>query len=1074
MLSPYLQVVWCCHMTNKPLDATLTASEYEIFIQASKLQEQQPGQSFLSEVARLWPATDTAAQALPDQTLWMNRYLTKRVLGQGGFGIVYLAEDLSLHRLVALKIARQEVLTKPEWMKRFKREAITAASLDHPNIVAVFDAGHQDGVGYMTCAYCPGIDLGKWLTQHPGRVPAIEAATFLRQVAQAVAYLHVRGLVHRDLKPANILLTQDGISKGDLNTVVIPLSLSQATPRLTDFGLSQFINITYERMIAGTPSYMAPEQAQATSQVGPAVDVFALGAILYELLTGQPYRSATTKLKELAHTSQHTTFTDSLTQGIPDALLAIVQKCLQPSPQDRYADAGELAAALDKYLGIISTRERQRWESRLSLVLLAALLLIVPFAYLYFGQQPKGVARVGNAAQFNPVQYALDVKQAHEAYLRKDYDFGLQLLNRYAAPSLARHRGFTWGLLHKELQASKLYGVHHRNDHTDPLRSLQFSSDYRKLVTTDLSKVCMVRSWPGGEVLYSIPLESLPRTAVLSPDGSTLAVVCDGAGPQTSSRIELRDGATGKLRRVLPAKNLVYTALVFLDEGTHLAVSSHSIAGLNEGCVEIWDIHQDKPIALLKTNQGGYGVLGALALSPDRSRLYVGTTEPAIEVWDVASRKLLATCKELKQPVCQLAISADGSTLASISCFPLLASTPTSTPVPDRRLVLWDTATFKVKSIIKEPTTGSITSLAFSPKQPSLLFAGSETGQMQLWNAETSQLVIHHSEPYPSGFFASFSNDGSSIHLASGKADMATWTPAVPQSSSRIAEIWSLAASPDGKTLAIGADDEQNSNRHALYLNEAAVPTVTRWSAPGHEATISAVAYSPDGQSFFTTGLDGKLKRWNASTKKAEWEVEAHLQRGIRELAVSPDGQLLATSGLDGLVLLWDANSGKPAANLKLKFGTVPIDLTFHPNQPWLGVAGGEMVQVWDYQRRKTVLQADELGNISCLAFDVDGERLYVGGKKPVIHVFNMVSKSLQSTLSTTTAAALAVSPDNKTLASSSMNGEIRFWYAPTSQELATIKTNAQLINALTFSPDGSMLYAGSRDGKLMWWNGVP
>lgn len=1057
--------------TNKPQDATLTASEYEIFLEANKLQAQQPGQSFLSEVARMWPATDTAVQTLPDQTLWMNRYLTKRVLGQGGFGIVYLAEDLSLHRLVALKIARPEVLAKPEWLKRFQREAITAASLDHPNIVAVFDAGQQDGVGYMTCAYCPGIDLGKWLAQRQGRVPANEAAAFLRKIAQAVAYLHVRGLVHRDLKPANILLTQDDISKSDLTTVVVPQSLIQATPRLTDFGLSQFVNIKQDRLIAGTPSYMAPEQAEINNPIGPPVDVFALGAILYELLTGQPYRNAATNLKQLALPSQHNTFNDNLTQGIPDALLAIVQKCLQTSPQDRYADAGELVTALDQYFGVIAPRERQRWESRLSLVLLAVLLVMLPFAYLYFGQQPNNAAKPGNVTKFNPVQYALDIKQAHEAYQRKDYAFGLQLLNRYASPTLARHRGFTWGYLHRELQSAAQHGVKHRSDHTDPLRSLQLSADQRKLITSDIGNVCMVRSWPEGTVLYQVATQGLPRVAVLSPDEMTLVVIHDGDSQQPASRMEFRDGKTGQLRRTVQAKNLVYTAAVFLDDSTHLAVSSHSTGGLTQGQVDIWDISQDQPIVSLLTDASGHGVLGALAISPDRSRLYVGTTEPAIEVWDVSSRQLLTKLKELKQPVCQMAISSDGSTLASISCFALLSHTPGATAIPDRRLVLWDTATFQLKSIIKEPTSGIITCLAFSPKQPEILFAGSQAGYLQWWDTAASQMVLEQTDVGPLGYFACFSKDGNSVHLINSKPDIATWTPTLPNTSAQIAEIWNLAISPDDKTLAIAADDERNSKHHGLYLNKTASPSTTRWNHSGHPATMSAVAYSPDGQSLFTTGLDGKLKRWNASTMKTEWEVEAHTPRGIRELAVSPDGLLLATSGLDGMVLLWDATTGKSAGKLPVKTGNTPTDLAFHPNQPWLGIAGGEMVQVWDHLRKKTVLEADQLSNVSCLAFDVDGEKLYVGGKKPVIHVFDMVTKTLQSTLSTTTAAAIVVSPDNKTLASSSLNGEVRLWYAPTSQELGTIKTSAQIINALVFSRDGRKLFAGSRDGKLMWWS---
>ena len=209
-------------------------------------------------------------------------YEVREILGRGGIGIVYKAWHLRLNRPVALKMLLSGVYAQAHELERFHREAEAVAHLGHPNVVQIFDMGECDGFAYFTMEYVEGGTLAQSLTGVPW--PANRAAEMIRTLAQAVQFAHQAGIVHRDLKPGNILLASDG------------------TIKINDFGLARRldddVNVTLSGVRVGTPSYMAPEQALAqTKKIGPATDIYALGAILYELLTGRPPFRAETALE---------------------------------------------------------------------------------------------------------------------------------------------------------------------------------------------------------------------------------------------------------------------------------------------------------------------------------------------------------------------------------------------------------------------------------------------------------------------------------------------------------------------------------------------------------------------------------------------------------------------------------------------------------------------------------------------------------------------------------------------------------------------------------------------------------
>jgi serine/threonine-protein kinase len=270
----------------------------------------------------------------------LGQYELNEKIGEGGMGAVYLAEHRLLKRPCALKLINPELQNNPVTLARFEREVQSAATLSHPNTIEIFDYGHtDDGTFYYVMEYLPGLSLAD-LVRKFGPLPAGRAVYIMRQVCKSLAEAHRQGMVHRDLKPPNIFIA---ILGGECDVA-----------KVLDFGLVKTTTspespqLTADFTVSGTPSFMAPEQAQGIRDIDGRADIYALGAILYFVLTGKPpFEKETPVALMIAHASEQVRSMSELGVEVPADLEAIVLKCLAKSPADRFEDARDLATALD-------------------------------------------------------------------------------------------------------------------------------------------------------------------------------------------------------------------------------------------------------------------------------------------------------------------------------------------------------------------------------------------------------------------------------------------------------------------------------------------------------------------------------------------------------------------------------------------------------------------------------------------------------------------------------------------------------------------------------------------------------
>ncbi len=411
--TPLLEVASASTESSPDVDDTgLSVSDTPVSLRSAPTLIKSPDELVASRLRTEPPATHFDDTLPAERRFWDYELLDE--IAHGGMGVVYRARQIGLNRIVALKMIRSGQFAGDEEIQRFQTEAQAAARLDHPGIVPIYEVGQHVGQHFFSMAFIDGPSLAALVKEGP--LPPHDAARIVSQIAEAAQYAHDCGIIHRDLKPANVLMANSPASGGRQPPGGLPLPpaieslgqsrelpgglrppLAEVTPKITDFGLAKQIEGTSELtgtgQILGTPSYMPPEQASGKArEIGPAADIYSLGAILYCLLTGRPPFQAASAMDTMRQVlEQEPVSIRQLNAGVPLDLETIALKCLQKDPAKRYATATDVAADLQRFLSgepitarPVSKPERAwRWCRRnRTVALLVASVMLLSFVVL--------------------------------------------------------------------------------------------------------------------------------------------------------------------------------------------------------------------------------------------------------------------------------------------------------------------------------------------------------------------------------------------------------------------------------------------------------------------------------------------------------------------------------------------------------------------------------------------------------------------------------------------------------------------------------------------------------------------
>lgn len=983
-------------------------------------------------------------------------------LGRGGTGVVYLANDPILHRQVALKIPLPSWLYSDELRQRFLREGEAAARLSHPNIVAVYEVNEFGPVCYIASEYCSGPSLAAFIDSRETPVSSRAAAKFVAILADAMQHTHARGVLHRDLKPSNIFLVPV-TTNAELGTEASE-DISKFTPKIGDFGLAklqqQVGSETRSGAVLGTLLYMSPEQAKGcVHEITVRTDIYALGAILYALLTGEPPHRGATDFETL----QMITTADPSPPGRFRAdsysdLNAICLKCLDKNPLKRYTSAAALAEDLRRFLANRPTIARElaplplafRWVRRyparaaLLAVSVAALAIVIGGALTYNAQLRVAVNHAQReATKGREFLYTRNVRLAREAWNADQIDEAIGLLSdQIPRQGQADLREFAWHYLWNECHSelSTLRG------HKADVYSVTFSSDGQWLASG--GKDGTVRLWnvrTGELVRAFLGHQSEVNTVVMVSETALASASDDGT-------VRIWDIRSGRQITILDAKDGKVFGLAASADGQLLASDG---AG---GRIHLWDLESG---TRLWTSDAHPHRVQSLSFSPDGRSLVAGYQDGRVRWWDVEKHQMVQVERTFGDQSLSVAHSSDLPELAVASRTGFLGTYRHESQG-------WLNESGKV---LDKKAIG-IHAVAFSPRDNTLA-TGTRDGLIQLWNSGNRLMLWRVMPGHRSRIWSvAWSPDGRLLASAAADGLIKLWNPArtgdgrktYPRSP---APICSIAVSADRQSIITGSMDGylREWNRSSQQVRRIS-------AAPG--ADVTAVSYLGNEDVAVANGASTGLQQWNVVSDA--WTELTDLGELACSLAVSADGKLIAVGCQHSTAVLFDAETGHLRHRLKTRALDVEV-LALSRDGKRLATAGvSAEIELWNTRtgQRERILLGHPNRTL-CLEFSPDGSKLVSGGSDETIRIWHAASGRLLATLVGQTApiSALAISPDGRTLASGCHRptASIELWDLVTHGKLMKFQEIPDGVTSLAFTPDGRTLIAGCGGGQLYEWS---
>jgi WD40 repeat protein/serine/threonine protein kinase/tetratricopeptide (TPR) repeat protein len=1023
-------------------------------------------------------AADLPKLSRPDQTLAeqpsVPGYEILGELGRGGMGVVYKARQISLNRLVALKMILAGPHAGVKELARFRTEAEAVARLQHPNIVQIHEVGEwrAGDVGspmpYFSLEYVDGGSLDKKLQGTPQ--PPREAAGLIETLARAVHAAHQRGIVHRDLKPANILLAFSGQrSAVSPDPGAAPVGLTaescslNALPKITDFGLAKKLDEsagpTASGAIMGTPSYMAPEQAGGHSKsIGPATDVYALGAILYELLTGRPPFKAATSLDTVLQVIADEPVPPSrLNSKLPRDLETICLKCLQKEAGKRYGSALALADDLRRFqVGepiqarpVGPAEKLWRWGRRnpvvasLTAVVAALLLMVSVIATLAAVRLHHGaVTERDLRAEAEQARKEAEAKaeESRQRLTRLNVTTGVHYLDRgdltgaqaWFAEALGRDQGHPG---REEVHRVRLAAVRRACPrlvqvwaHDLPVQHAEFSSDGRHILAA-----CggLNQGWGAGDgeahvwdvasgkaMLPVVKHNYHVVHAAFSPDGRQFVTAC---GDQSGQKGEARvwDTATGAAVSPPLVHRFEVRHAAFSPDGRYLVTASGPIFGQG-GEARVWEVATGQAVTAPLAHAGS---VKQASFSPDGRRIVTasgmaawGPGQGEGRVWDVATGQSIAG------PLAHAAM---------------------------------------------------VTEAWFSPDGQQVVTA-SQDGTARVWDAATGRPVtppLRHSGPVNS---AAFSPDGRRVATASqdGTAqvwDMASGAPATPLLR-HTGPVQHVAFSPLGGQLVTAAGETLADEGEARVWDAATGTPVTPLLK--HNGQVRVAVFSPDGRHVLTAGGDKAIRLWDIAGAGPVIRSIEDSRAGI-QLAVSSDGRFAVTAHPDRTAQVWDLVTSRPVAP-RLPHTKPVLTALFSAGGSRLltvcmGVNGAQsQARVWDVATGRPVTSPLRVASVPGfgvrVAFSDDGHFAALPGDGGSVQLVDAATPGAVTLLrDDDPAMCLTFCRDGRYLATASgrgtdQNRQVRVWETATGRPVTGPLKHQYAVQQAAFSPDGRLL----------------
>jgi eukaryotic-like serine/threonine-protein kinase len=1058
------------------------------------LQVHDAEQSFLESPAAPPTATIDEPQKSERPGTTIGPYKLLELIGEGGMGAVWLAEQAQpIRRRVALKLIKPGMDSR-QVLARFEAERQALALMDHPHIARIHEGGTTaDGRPFFVMELVKGIPITDYCDRCS--LTTRERLDLFLSVCQAVQHAHQKGVIHRDLKPSNVLVAiQDG----------------RPTVKVIDFGVAKAVNqrlsehtlqTGFHQMI-GTPLYMSPEQAEMSPlDVDTRADTYALGVLLYELLTGTtPFekerlskagydeirriireeepprpsaRLSTLQDKLTAVAAQRRTEPRHLLRTVKGELDWIVMKALEKDRSRRYETASAFAADMQRYLkdepveacppstwyrfGKFARRHKRGFLTA-AVVALAAVLTAAGSGVL-----------IWRANQ--------DLHQSLDRERRGAYSERIALAEReWGANNLGRMeqlldecpedlRGWEWRYL-KRLRYGALPPLRHESG----VYSVAFSPDGKLLATA--TKDGLVRLWRAktGQELWKWQAHEDHATCVqFSPDSRYLA----SGGWDAQVKVwdvqkVLRKEVNEPLLLLKHTGGTRVWSVTFRPEDGQRLASAGRTPDL-KGEVKVWDLSTGQEVLRLGGTTGGdYCV----RFSPDGRRLATADQATVVKVWDAQTGQEQLTLGGPNQGFMEVAFSPDGRRLAAVGGLYTLH--------PDRRVEVWDAQTGQ-QALSLHGHVGALRGVAFSPDGRRLASSGLDQ-TVKLWDAATGQEVLTLRGHLDNVYCVAFSPDGHQLASASLDKTVRIWD-ATPMEGEPGPEYLTLrghtgavtdvAFHPDGRTLVSAGTD--GTVRVWDFWSGKELGTLPEFPS----AYRLRVAYSPDGRRLAVSGGEDRrgVRVWDVAAAKEICTFKDYT-RPDSCVAFSPDGRHVASAGFDFIVRVWDATTGKEVR--ALKDHDWPIDgVAFSPDGRHLASCSADStVRVWDWTTSQELpaLEPRHSSRVANVAFSRDGKLLASAGWDRTVKVWDTATWKLLHDLHDSSGAAaqcVAFGRERRRLAWGSTDSTVKVWDGP-GTETHVLRGHTSWVQAVAISPDGKWIASASLDGTVKVWQAPP